>query len=158
MKRNETQKAERLFGAFGDLNPDMIQAAERYQPNTARKATQYRRLLTVVIAAVLSLAVLTVTVFAAVPSLRRMLNLPFLSESERQETVPEGWIGVYTVEDLDAVRHDLNGKYILMNDLIFTEEDGVFTPIGSYEEPFMGQFDGNGYVIYHIICRDVGRS
>lgn len=147
MKRNETPKAERLFGAFGDLNPDMIQAAERYQPNSTRKAIQYRRLLTIAIAAVLSLAVLTVTVFAAVPSLRRMLNLPFLSESERQDTVPEGWVGVYTVEDLDAVRHDLDGKYILMNDLTFTEEDGVFTPIGSYEEPFMGQFDGNGYVI-----------
>lgn len=147
MKRNETQKAERLFGAFGDLNPDMIQAAERYQPNSTRKAAQYRRMLTIAIAAVLSLAVLTVTVFAAVPSLRRMLNLPFLSESERQDTVPEGWIGVYTVEDLDAVRHDLDGKYILMNDITFTDGDAPFTPIGSAEEHFMGQFDGNGYVI-----------
>ena len=134
MKQNKTKKAERLFGAFGDLNPDMIQAAELYQSNTARKATRYRRLVTVTVAAVLSLAVLTLTVFAAVPSLRHVLNLPFLSESERQETVPEGWIGVYTVEDLDNIRNDLDGKYILMNDLTFPENAAPFSPIGSAEE------------------------
>ena len=150
MKQNKEQKAERIFTAFGDLNPDMIEAAERYRLKPVSNAVRYRKLLTVAIAAVLSLAVLTVTVFAAVPSLRRMLNLPFLSESERQDTVPEGWIGVYTVEDLDAVRNDLNGKYILMNDLTFSEEAAPFTPIGTYEEPFMGQFDGNGYVIHGL--------
>ncbi len=147
MKSNQKQKAERLFGAFGELNPNMIQAAELYQSNTARKAARYRRLVTVTVAAVLSLAVLTLTVFAAVPSLRRMINLPFLSDSKRQNTVPEGWIGVYTVEDLDNIRNDLDGKYILMNDITFADGDAPFTPIGSPKEHFMGQFDGNGYVI-----------
>lgn len=65
----------------------------------------------------LSLCLVTRTVFAAVPSLRRMLNLPFLSKSERQNTVPEGWTGIYTIEDLDNVRHDLDGQYILMNEI-----------------------------------------
>ena len=147
MKENKKQKAERIFTAFGDMNPDMIEAAERYRSKPVSNAVRYRRMLTVAIAAVLSLAVLTVTVFAAVPSLRRMLNLPFLTESERQDTVPEGWIGVYTVEDLDNIRNDLDGKYILMNDITFTDGDAPFTPIGSAEEHFMGQFDGNGYVI-----------
>ena len=147
MKPNKKQKTERIFTAFGDVSPNMIEAAERYRSKPVSKAVRYRRMLTVAIAAVLSLAVLTVTVFAAVPSLRRMINLPFLSESERQDTVPEGWIGVYTVEDLDNIRNDLSGKYILMNDITFTDGDAPFTPIGSAEEHFVGQFDGNGYVI-----------
>ncbi|MBQ9151832.1 MAG: hypothetical protein IJX72_06245 [Clostridia bacterium] len=147
MKPNKKQKTERIFTAFGDVSPDMIEAAERYRSKPVSKAVRYRRMLTVAIAAVLSLAVLTVTVFAAIPSLRRMINLPFLSESERQDTVPEGWIGVYTVEDLDNIRNDLSGKYILMNDITFTDGDAPFTPIGSAEEHFVGQFDGNGYVI-----------
>lgn len=147
MKQNKEQKTERIFAAFGDLNPDMIETAERYRAKPMSNAARYRKLLTVAIAAVLSLAVLTVTVFAAVPSLRRMINLPFLSESERQDTVPEGWIGVYTVEDLDNIRNDLGGKYILMNDITFADGDAPFTPIGSAREHFVGQFDGNGYVI-----------
>jgi hypothetical protein len=100
-----------------------------------------------VLAATLCFCLVTLTVFAAVPSLRGKLNLPFLSESERQETVPEGWVGIYTVEDLDNIRHDLDGQYILMNDLTFADGDAPFTPIGSRQEPFTGQFDGNGHVI-----------
>ena len=151
MKRNQNPKAERLFGAFGDLNPDMIESAERYQAHTVSKATRYRRMITIAMAAVLSLTLLTITVFAAVPSLRRMLNLPFLSESERQDTVPEGWVGIYTVEDLDNIRNDLDGQYILMNDLTFADGAAPFTPIGSRQEPFTGQFDGNGYVIRGLV-------
>ena len=151
MKQNRNQRAERLFLAFGDLNPDMIEAAERHRSSPVRKASPYRRLLTVAVAVVLSLVMLTLTVFAAVPSLRRMLNLPFLSESERKDTVPEDWIGVYTVEDLDNIRNDLDGKYILMNDLTFTDGDAPFTPIGTQEEPFTGNFDGNGYVIRGLV-------
>ncbi len=151
MKRNDNQKAERLFGAFGDIDHSMVESAREYRGGNAGKSIHVRRVLTIALAATLTLALLTVTVFAAVPSLRRMLNLPFLSEGGRQDTVPEGWIGVYTVEDLDAVRNDLDGKYILMNDLTFTDGDAPFIPIGSAEEPFMGQFDGNGYVIRGLV-------
>lgn len=151
MKRNDNQKAERLFGAFGDIDHTMVEAAREYRGGNAGKSARVRRVLTIALAATLTLALLTVTVFAAVPSLRRMLNLPFLSEGGRQDTVPEGWIGVYTVEDLDAVRHDLDGKYILMNDITFTDGNAPFIPIGSAEEPFTGQFDGNGYVIRDLV-------
>ena len=151
MKRNDNQKAQRLFGAFGDIDHTMVEAAREYRGGNAGKSARVRRVLTIALAATLTLALLTVTVFAAVPSLRRMLNLPFLSEGGRQDTVPEGWIGVYTVEDLDAVRHDLDGKYILMNDITFTDGDAPFIPIGSAEEPFTGQFDGNGYVIRDLV-------
>ena len=146
MKRNQTEKAERLFTALGDLDPKTVASAAAYTPKTTHKG-RGRRILVAVLAATLCLCLVTVTVFAAVPSLRRMLNLPFLSESERQETVPEGWVGIYTVEDLDNVRNDLDGKYILMNDLTFADGASPFDPIGTCQEPFTGQFDGNGHVI-----------
>ena len=150
MKRNQTEKAERLFTALGDLDPKTVASATAYKPQTTRKGSG-RRILVAVLAAALSLCLVTLTVFAAVPSLRGMLNLPFLSESERQETVPEGWVGIYTVEDLDNIRHDLDGQYILMNDLTFADGAAPFTPIGSRQEPFTGRFDGNGHVIRGLV-------
>ena len=147
MKHHQRESAERLFKAFGDLSPHTLAAADRYASRGRQRRASCHRVLIAAVAATLSLLLLTVTVFAAVPSLRRMLNLPFLSESERQDTVPEGWVGIYTVEDLDSIRNNLGGKYILMNDLTFAEGADPFTPIGSPEKRFMGQFDGNGYVI-----------
>ena len=150
MKQNQTEKAERLFTALGDLDPKTVASAAAYKPQATRKGSG-RRILVAVLAATLCVCLVTLTVFAAVPSLRGLLNLPFLSESERQETVPEGWVGIYTVEDLDSIRHDLDGQYILMNDLTFADGDAPFTPIGSRQEPFTGQFDGNGHVIRGLV-------
>ena len=151
MKHNQTEKAARLFGAFGDLDPHTVASARDYTPKAAPKLHSYRRMLVVALAATLSLLLVTVTVFATVPSLRGMLNLPFLYESERQKTVPEGWTGIYTVEDLDNIRNDLDGQYILMNDLTFADGAAPFTPIGTRQEPFTGRFDGNGHVIRGLV-------
>lgn len=150
MKSNHNEQAERLFTALGDLDPHTLRSAAAYTPPARRKGN-YRRVLTAVLAAALSLCIVTLTVFATVPSLRGMLNLPFLSESERQETVPEGWVGIYTVEDLDNVRNDLGGQYILMNDLTFADGAAPFNPIGTRQEPFTGRFDGNGHVIRGLV-------
>ena len=151
MKKNKQDQAERLFHAFSEIDPTMIEASRQYRSEASGRRMGYRRTLLVVAAALLSLSLLTVTVFAAVPSLRRMLNLPFLSDSERQDTVPEGWVGIYTMEDLENIRNDLDGKYILMNDLTFADGDAPFTPIGSRQEHFTGRFDGNGYVIRGLV-------
>ena len=43
-------------------------------------------------------------------------TIPHLTE------VPEGYVGVYTKDDLDYVRLNMSGKYILMNDIIFNTE------------------------------------
>ena len=150
MKSNKNEQAERLFTALGDLDPKTVASAAAYKPQATRKGSG-RRILVAVLAATLCVCLVTLTVFAAVPSLRGMLNLPFLSESERQETVPEGWVGIYTVEDLDNIRNDLDGQYILMNDLTFADGDAPFNPIGSRQEPFTGQFDGNGHVIRGLV-------
>ena len=150
MKSNKNEQAERLFTALGDLDPHTLSSAAAYTPPARRKGN-YRRVLTAILAATLSLCIVTLTVFATVPSLRGKLNLPFLSESERQETVPEGWVGIYTVEDLDNIRNDLGGQYILMNDLTFADGVAPFNPIGTRQEPFTGRFDGNGYVIRGLV-------
>ncbi|WP_413307005.1 cell wall-binding repeat-containing protein [Bacillus sp. 1P10SD] len=71
--------------------------------------------------------------------------------------VPEGYIGIYSISDLNKVRENLSGKYILMNDLNLTgptSEGGElynngtgWTPIGSKTAPFTGTLDGNGFRI-----------
>ena len=148
---NQGRKAERLFQAFGNLDPNMIQTSEQFTPVRGKTAPKFSRVSAIILAAALSLVLVTFTVFAASPTLRDMINMAFLDENRQKETVPEGWIGIYTTADLDAIRNDLNGKYILMNDLTFTEEDGYFTPIGTQKTPFMGQFDGNGHVIRNLV-------
>ncbi len=83
------------------------------------------------------------------------------TDSEHITTVPEGYVGVYDIEDLYCIRNDMTANYILMNDIDLTEataEGGDWNyggrgwnPIGSNdvygETEFEGIFDGNGYQI-----------
>jgi hypothetical protein len=60
---------------------------------------------------------------------------------------------IYTQDDLNKVRNNLKGNYILMNDIALTDNDGGYDvngwiPIGSdYPNQFTGTFDGNGHRI-----------
>lgn len=69
-----------------------------------------------------------------------------------ESAVPEGYTPIRTVDELYAIRNNLNGKFILMNDIDLSEvtaEGGEldtghgWTPI----QNFAGTFDGNGYRI-----------
>ncbi len=76
-------------------------------------------------------------------------------------TVIPKYTHIYNKEDLNNVRNDLSGAYLLMNDIEFTPEDfeegGAFyndgfgwIPIGAVvndKEAFTGEFNGNGYTI-----------
>ena len=75
------------------------------------------------------------------------------------DTVPEGYTPIYTIDDLYAVRNDLSGSYILMNDIDMSEtapggdwDCGYgWKPIGGKgEDGFTGVFDGNGYAIKNM--------
>lgn len=91
--------------------------------------------------------------------------LPLSGKSERLSNVPEGYVGIYTKEDLNNVRNDLAGNYILMNDIVFEKADFAyggpfyengagFNPIGTDEEnAFTGTFNGNGYEIKNLYVR-----
>lgn len=62
------------------------------------------------------------------------------------DTVPDGYTAIRTPQDLDNIRNNLAGNYILMNDIDMSEYTG-FTSIGTEVDPFSGTLDGNCYVI-----------
>ena len=73
----------------------------------------------------------------------------------------EGYTPVSSKEELSAIRENLNGKYYLTNDIVFTSADFAsggpyynggngWKPIGTKDEPFTGILDGNGYSILGI--------
>ena len=96
----------------------------------------------------------------------------FLQPVDQKTEVPEGYIGIYTAEDMDNIRNNLSGKYILMEDIDLAPL-GNWEPIGKgktgtpnpqYDSfhpqdyplfiddriPFTGEIDGNGHVIENM--------
>ncbi|MDR1464060.1 MAG: hypothetical protein LBJ11_02000 [Oscillospiraceae bacterium] len=59
-----------------------------------------------------------------------------------QEEAP---IPVRTMTDLDRIRENLSGHYVLTDDIVFYGK--AFVPIGSLDQPFTGTLDGNGFAI-----------
>ena len=78
---------------------------------------------------------------------------PIQAAAASVSAVPSGYTGIYTAEDLDAVRNNLSGNYILMNDIDLSTW-GNWQPIGgSWQQEssnFSGTFDGNGYSIFNM--------
>ena len=69
------------------------------------------------------------------------------------ESIPDGYIGIYSAKDFYNIRNNLSGKYILMNDI----DLGVYsnwTPIGNSSEKFNGVLNGNGYTISNATISD----
>jgi hypothetical protein len=72
--------------------------------------------------------------------------------------------------DLDAVRDDLDGKFILMNDLDSTtagytemasptaNQGKGWLPIGIWPDPFVGSFDGQGFEIRDLFINRDGED
>ena len=79
--------------------------------------------------------------------------------AEHLTEVPEGYVGIYTIEDLYCVRNDLTANYILMNDIDLSSAlaNGGSWDIGTGWQPigesstssqsFKGVFEGNNYTI-----------
>jgi putative cell wall-binding protein len=72
-------------------------------------------------------------------------GLSWVVSEARAAEVPAGYMGVYSPEDLNKVRDNLAGSYILMNDLDLS--GAIWQPIGNKSTPFKGVFDGNGHKI-----------
>ena len=77
--------------------------------------------------------------------------------AENQTTVPDGYIGIYTAEDLNNIRNNLSGKYILMNDIDLSVYEN-WEPIGDMDTPFTGELDGNGYIINSLKITTVSET
>ena len=111
-------------------------------------------------------------ILALVMSLSCFSLVGFAEETATQEhltEVPEGYVGIYTKEDLDNIKLDMAGKYILMNDIVFDDSDyekgGSFynsgkgwEPIGTTSTYFNGIFDGNGYSIKNLYINSPEQS
>ena len=75
------------------------------------------------------------------------LGVPVTAQSETE--IPEGYTPVYTAEDLNNIRNNLSGKYILMNDIDLSVYEN-WEPIGTQETPFMGELDGSDNIISNL--------
>lgn len=93
-------------------------------------------------------------------------NLSFANRviSAAEAEIPEGFIPIYTPEEFNDIRNNLDGNYILMNDITFQAEDfqeggayynnGIgWMPIGSETTPFTGNLNGNYHMVKGIIIQ-----
>ena len=155
---------------------------EKIIPGAASKHTESRaprarkRLSAAAVAVILCCCmVLGAAAATTAPLIRKILNDKRVTENTQQLTiVPEGYVGIYTKEDLLAIgkRGGPDGiptKYILMSDIIFADEDyatggiceGGIEPIEIRQEKKTKDttivwstaieiFNGNGYVIRNL--------
>ena len=72
-----------------------------------------------------------------------------------EEAIQQGYTVIKTADELQAMKDDLDGKYILMNDIDLSGYD--WTPIGTVDpntadlsQAFTGEFNGNGYVVRNL--------
>ena len=67
--------------------------------------------------------------------------------------VLQGYIPIRNVQDLDDIRNNLSGKYILMNDIVLGDK-AKWEPIGKKSNPFTGEINGNGYAIKNLFSEE----
>ena len=77
-----------------------------------------------------------------------------INRLSEQEAIAQGYTVIKTAQDLDNIRNDLDGKYILMNDIDLSSYSN-WDPIGEVDsngikQGFTGVLDGNGYTISNL--------
>ena len=74
-----------------------------------------------------------------------------ITRLSEEEAVAQGYTVIKTAQDLDNIRNDLDGKYILMNDIDLSSYAN-WDPIGDVDTgiAFSGTLDGNGYVVKNL--------
>lgn len=74
-----------------------------------------------------------------------------LEIEEQQLTVPDGYIGITTAEELQNMQNDLTAKYILMSDIDMTDIEWTVIASGTSSRLyFTGIFDGNNHKISNL--------
>lgn len=107
---------------------------------------------------VLSLLLIIAILFGMLPMSNGNMVFAIGERGDHLTQVPPGYIGIYTIDDLNNVRNILSGNYILMNEIDLTVATAVggtyynnevgWRPIGTSDlTAFSGIFDGNGYTI-----------
>ena len=92
---------------------------------------------------------------AAVSDSSGISTLSSVSRMTEEEAIAQGYTVIKTAQDLDNIRNDLDGKYILMNDIDLSSYSN-WDPIGEVDLNtgvgigFTGILDGNGHVIKNL--------
>lgn len=70
------------------------------------------------------------------------------------------WTDIYTLEEFQNIEMNLAGCYRLKSDIDFSLNNSIteFHPIGSETNPFIGEFDGNGYILKNFEIYDTKDS
>lgn len=71
-----------------------------------------------------------------------------ISALTEEDALAQGYTVIKTADELQAIKDNLNGKFILMNDIDLSGY--AWEAIGDNSTPFEGEFDGNGYVISNL--------
>ena len=73
-----------------------------------------------------------------------------IQQLSEEEAIAQGYTIIKTADDLDNIRNNPSGKYILMNDIDMSSF-GNWTPIGDDSKGyFTGELNGNGYVVKNL--------
>lgn len=78
-------------------------------------------------------------------------GIPPIVKKTCAEATAQGFTCIYTAQELNSMRSDLTGKYILMNDIDLSSW-GNWESVGHWDTDtgFSGVFDGNGYSIKNM--------
>ncbi len=72
-----------------------------------------------------------------------------LTPLTEDEAIAQGYTLIKTADDLNNIRNNLSGKYILMNDIDLSSIIN-WQPIGDGSNAFTGELNGNGHVIKNL--------
>ena len=72
-----------------------------------------------------------------------------INRLSEDEAIAQGYTVIKTAQDLDNIRNDLDGKYILMNDIDLSSYSN-WTSLGDGTNSFTGELNGNGFVIDNL--------
>lgn len=108
------------------------------------------KILSIILSVILSTAIF-------IPSYAANKNDCFIKSVTVNKTVPDGYTAITNIEELNAVRNNLDGKYVLMNDVDLSSVS-AWKPIGNKDVPFTGVFNGNGYSVKNLSVTDAANK
>lgn len=116
-----------------------------------------KRILSFLLTLALLVGLLPTPLFAQWASAAAGDATALLLPVEQQTSVPAGYTGIYTAEDLANIAKNMAGKYILMQDLDLAGLN--WTPLQSSSgDGFSGVLNGNGYTIRAISCTNDSKA
>lgn len=82
-----------------------------------------------------------------------ILTFGVCSTAFATDEISDGYTPVYTAEDLNNIRNNLSGKYIIMNDIDLSSYEN-WVPVGTEEKPFNGVMNGNNHIVNKMNIND----